>query len=121
MSIAPEGGMPMAYSPKRPVSCTVVRRPGCLTLIAIEHPLDLLVIRVRVLERAVWVEDELLLFVLEVAPFDLGLESVVLLAVYATVVPYVAGLREDDGFLEILQALLHVQHRNRRPAEELVA
>jgi hypothetical protein len=43
----------MAYSPKRPVSCTVVRSPGCLTLIPIEYLQDLLVVVVRVLERAV--------------------------------------------------------------------
>ena len=60
----------MAYSPKRPVSCTVVRRPGLLTLIAIEHPQDLLVVSVRVLERAVRVEDEVLLLVLEGALLD---------------------------------------------------
>src|SRR5215216_2492531 len=92
----------MAYSPKRPVSCTVVRSPGCLTLIPIEHPQDLLVVGVRVLERAVRVEVELL-------------------AVYATVVPDVAWLGEDDGFLKVLEALLYVKHRERRPAEELVA
>src|SRR5215213_6975193 len=111
----------MAYSPKRPVSCTVVRSPSCLTLIPIEHLQDLLVVGVRVLERAVRVEDELPLFVLEGPLLDLGLEPVELLAVYATVVPDVAGLGEDDGFLEVLQTLLHVQHRNRRPAEELIA
>src|SRR5215208_8370037 len=111
----------MAYSPKRPVSCTVVRSPGCLTLIPIEHPQDLLIVGVRVLERAVRVEDELLLFVLEGPLFDLGLEPVELLAVYATVVPDVAWLGEDDGFLKVLEALLYVKHRERRPAEELVA
>src|SRR5918997_2884834 len=121
MSIAPEGGIPRAYSPKRPVSCTVVRRPGCLTLIAIEDPQYLLVVSVRVLERAVRVEDEVLPPVLEAPLLDLGLEPVELLAVYAAVVPDVAGLREDDGVLEVLQALLHVEHRERRPAEELVA
>src|SRR3712207_3565250 len=113
--------MPMAYSPRRPVSCTVVRRPGLLTLIAIEHPQDLLVVRVRVLERTVRVVDELLLLVLEGPLLHLGLEPVELLAVYAAVVPDVAGPGEDDGLLEVLQALLHVQYRNRRTAEELVA
>src|SRR5919112_6058519 len=111
----------MAYSPKRPASCTVVRSPGCLTLIPIEHPQDLFVVGVRVLERAVRVEDELLLFVLEGPLLDLGLEPVVLLAIYATIIPDVTGLGEDDGFLKVLEALLYVQHRKRRPAEELVA
>src|ERR687890_434710 len=53
----------MAYSPRRPVSWTVVSRPGLCTLIAIEHPQDLLVVRVGVVERAIRVEDEVLLFV----------------------------------------------------------
>ena len=92
-----------------------------MTLIAIEHPHDLLVVGVRVLERTVRVEDELLLFVLEGSLIDLGLEPVEFVAVYATVVPDVAGPGEDDGLLEVLQALIHVQHRNRRSAEELVA
>src|ERR687893_3050769 len=121
MSIAPEGGIPRAYSPKRPVSWTVVRSPGCLTLIAIQHPQYLLVVSMRVLERAVRVEDEVLLPVLEGPLLDLGLQPVELLAVYAAVVPDVAGLGKDDGFLKVLEALLYVQHRERRPAEELVA
>src|SRR5918998_5494834 len=121
MSIAPEGGIPRAYSPKRPVSCTVVRRPGCLTLIAIEDPQYLLVVSVRVLERAVRVEDEVLLPVLEAPLLDLGFKPVELLALYAAVVPDVAGLGEDDGVLEVLQALLQVQPRDRGTAEELVA
>src|SRR3712207_3675897 len=83
--------MPRAYSPKRPVSCTVGRRPGLLTLIAIEHPQDLLVVRVRVLERPIRVVDEIPFLVLEGRLLDLGLEPVELLAVYAAVVPDVAG------------------------------
>ena len=59
--------------------------------------------------------------VLEGALLDLGLEPVVLLAVYAPVVPDVAGFREDYGVLEVLQALLHVEHGDRGAAEELVA
>src|SRR4029453_4610807 len=110
----------MAYSPKRPVSCTVVRSPGCLILIPIEHPQDLLVVGVRVLERAVRVEDEIFLLLLEGPLLDLGLEPVELLTVYTTVVPDVAGLGEDYGIPKVLEALRHVQHRERRPAVELV-
>src|SRR5215207_729799 len=110
----------MAYSPKRPVSCTVVRRPGLFTLIAIEHPQDLLVVRMRVLERTVRVVDELLLLVLEGAVFDFGFKPVELVAVYATVVPDVAGPGEDYRILKVLEALLHVQDRDRRTAVELV-
>src|SRR5918998_6006116 len=111
----------MAYSPKRPVSWTVVRRPGLLTLIAIEHPQDLLVVRVRVLQRAVRVEDEVLLRVLEGAVLDAAPDLVELLAIYAPVVEDVAGLREHDRVLEVLQFLFNVEDRSRGEAVELVA
>jgi hypothetical protein len=46
---------------------------------------------VRILQRAVRVVDKVLLCVLEGALLNLGLEPVVLLALYAAVVPDVAG------------------------------
>src|SRR5919112_4871980 len=98
----------MAYSPKRPVSWTVVRSPGLLTLIAIEHPQNLLVVRVWVLERPVRVEGEVRLLVLEGAVLDPGPDLVELLPVDAAVLPDVARLGEDYRVLEILQPLLHV-------------
>src|SRR4028119_952609 len=106
----------MSYSPKRPVSWTVVRSPGLLTLIAIEHPQYLPVVRVRVLERPVRVEGEVRLFVLEGTVLDPGPDLVELLPVHTPVFPYVPGLREDYRVLEILQPLLHVPDRALCPA-----
>src|SRR5918997_5926606 len=100
----------MAYSPKRPASWTVVRRPGLLTLIAIEDPQDLLVVGVRVFERPVGVEREVPLPVLEGTVLYPGPDLVELLPPYSPVVPDIPGLREDDGISEVLQLLLHVQN-----------
>src|SRR5918998_145023 len=111
----------MAYSPRRPVSWTVVRRPGLFTLIAIEHPQDLLVVRVRVVERAIGVEDEIRLSVLERAFLDATPDLVELLPVYAPILEDVAWFGEDDRVLKVLQLLLHVQNGCRGKAVELVA
>src|SRR5215210_77919 len=111
----------MAYSPKRPVSCTVVSRPGWPTLIAIQHPQHLLVVPVRVLQRAVGVEGERSHAVLERALLDLRPYAVELLAFDAAVVPDVAGFGEDDGVFEVGELLLNVQDGGGGEAVELVA
>src|SRR4028118_379115 len=111
----------MSYSPKRPRSWTVVRSPGLLTLIVIEHPQYLLVVRVRVLERPVRVEGKVRLLVLEGAVLDLCPDLVEPLPVDAAIVPYVPGLREDNRVLEVLQPLLHVEDRGGCQAVELIA
>src|SRR3954471_20440036 len=119
--MAPDGGIPAAYSPMRPSSWTVVCRPGVLTSSAIETPLQACRDAAGIVVPAT--RDELHVGgpVRERLVLDRSPDAVELRPVDGPVADDVAGTEEPVAVTEVRQPAPRVEERRRAHAEELVA
>src|SRR3954454_17525069 len=121
LSMAPDGGIPAAYSPIRPSSWTVVCRPGVLTSSAIQTPLQARRDAAGIVIPAT--RDELRVGgpVRERLVLDRGPDAVELGPVDGSIADDVAGPEEPVAVAEVRQPARRVEERRRAHAEELVA
>src|SRR3954451_6284491 len=119
--MAPDGGIPAAYSPIRPSSWTVVCRPGVLTSNAIQTPLQARRDAAGIVIPAT--RDELRVGgpVGERLVLDRGPDAVELGPVDGSIADDVAGTEEPVAVAEVRQPARSVEERRRTHAEQLVA
>src|SRR3954469_19106517 len=121
LSMAPDGGIPAAYSPMRPSSWTVVCRPGVLTSSAIQAPLQARRESAGIVMPAT--RDELRVSgpVGERLVLDRGPDAVELGPVDGSIADDVARTEEPVAVAEVRQPARRVEERRRAHAEQLVA